>query len=186
MQTYNVDFFLTALFTRKAWRGVSVAGGGVSPAGDAVPATAVGTAVVADGAAPASLGSVLGEEVEGPQMDTVSMQPCRCSSIQQSSKPVPGRFDFLRLSLAHHPTTLRHQGQSFGQLHGWPGGVAPSHLPFSFLLHQGALVFRGLAAAMSCSYSSPFCFGSGAGEKVVWPRDVGLWRVAAIQLCVSL
>jgi hypothetical protein len=29
MQTYNVDFFLTAFFTRKARRGVSVAGGGV-------------------------------------------------------------------------------------------------------------------------------------------------------------
>jgi hypothetical protein len=76
MQTYSVDFFLTALFTRKAWRGVSVAGGEVSPAGDVVPATAVGTTVAADGAAPTSLGSVLGEEVEGLQMDTVSMQPC--------------------------------------------------------------------------------------------------------------
>jgi hypothetical protein len=137
MQTYSVDLFLTALFTRKAWRGVSVAGGGVSPAGGAVFATAMGTAVVADGAAPTSSGSVLGEEVEGLQMDNISMQPCRCSSIQQSSKLVPGRFDFLRLSLAHHPTTLRHQGQSFGQLHGWPGGVVLSRLPFGFLLHQG-------------------------------------------------
>jgi hypothetical protein len=75
MQTYSMDFFLTALFTRKAWRGVSVAGGGVSPAGGAVPATAIGTAVVADGAASTSTGSVLGEEVEGRQMDNVSMQP---------------------------------------------------------------------------------------------------------------
>jgi hypothetical protein len=73
MQTYSVDFFLMAFFTRKARRGVSVAGGGVSPAGGVVPATAMVTAVVADGAAPTSSGSVLGEEAEGLQMDTVSM-----------------------------------------------------------------------------------------------------------------
>jgi hypothetical protein len=47
-QTYSVDFFLMALFTRKACRGVSVAGGGVSPANGAVPATAMGTAAVAN------------------------------------------------------------------------------------------------------------------------------------------
>jgi hypothetical protein len=73
MQTYSADFFLMALFTRKAWRGVSVASGGVSPAGGAVPAMAMVMAVVADGAAPTSSGSVLGEEVEGLQTDTVSM-----------------------------------------------------------------------------------------------------------------
>jgi hypothetical protein len=67
MQTYSVDFFLTALFTRKACRDVSVAGGGVSPAGGVVPATAMVTAAAADGAAPTSSGSVLGEEVEGLQ-----------------------------------------------------------------------------------------------------------------------
>jgi hypothetical protein len=73
MQTYSVDFFLTAFFTRKARRRVSVAGGGVSPAGGVVPATAMVMAVVADGAAPTSSGSVLGEEAERLQMDTVSM-----------------------------------------------------------------------------------------------------------------
>jgi hypothetical protein len=67
MQTYSVDFFLMALFTRKACRGVSVAGGGVSPASGMVPATATVTAAAADGAAPAFSGSVLGEEVEGLQ-----------------------------------------------------------------------------------------------------------------------
>jgi hypothetical protein len=61
-----------ALFTRKASRGVSVAGGWVSPAGGAVPTMAMVTAVVADGAAPTSSGSVLGEEAEGLQVDTVS------------------------------------------------------------------------------------------------------------------
>jgi hypothetical protein len=61
MQTYSVDIFLTALFTRKACRGVSVAGGGggVSPAGGVVPATAMVTAAAADGASSTSLGSVL-------------------------------------------------------------------------------------------------------------------------------
>jgi hypothetical protein len=73
MQTYSADFFLTALFTHKVCRGVSVAGGGVSPAGGVVPATAMVTAVVADGAASTSSGLILGKEVEGLQMDTVSM-----------------------------------------------------------------------------------------------------------------
>jgi hypothetical protein len=73
MQTYSVDFFLMAFFTCKARCGVSVAGGGVSPAGGVVPTTAMVTAMVADGAAPTSSGSVLGEEAEGLQMDTVSM-----------------------------------------------------------------------------------------------------------------
>jgi hypothetical protein len=58
MQTYSVDFFLMALFTRKAYRGVSVAEGGVSPASGVVPATATLTAAAADGAAPTSSGLV--------------------------------------------------------------------------------------------------------------------------------
>jgi hypothetical protein len=66
-ETYNVDFFLMALFNRKACRGFSVARGGASPASGVVPATAMVMAMAADGAAPASLGSVLGEEVEGLQ-----------------------------------------------------------------------------------------------------------------------
>jgi hypothetical protein len=103
--------------------------------------------------------------------------------MQQASKTVPGRFDFLRFSLAHDPMTLRHQRQSYSQLHGWPRGVVPSRLPFSF---QGALVFRGFAAVQSLGYASPLCCNSGAGEQVVWPRDVGLWRVAAVQFRVSL
>jgi hypothetical protein len=186
MQTYSADFFMTAFFTRKAHHGVSVAGGGVSPAGGAVPATAMVTAVVADGADPTSSGSVLGGEAEGLQMDTVSMQQHRCLAIKQGSKQIPGRFDCLRLPLAHHSMTLRDRRQSFGQLHGRSGGVVPSRLPFGFLLHQGASVLRGLAAVQSRSYSSPLCFGSGAGEKMVRPGDVGLRRVAAVQFCVSL
>jgi hypothetical protein len=64
VQTYSVDFFLTTLFTRKACRGVSVAGGGVSPAGGVVPATAMVTIAAADGAATTSSGSVLGAEAD--------------------------------------------------------------------------------------------------------------------------
>jgi hypothetical protein len=59
MQTHNVDFFLKAFFTRTALCGVSVGGGGVSPANGAVSATAMVTVVVADGAAPTSSDSVL-------------------------------------------------------------------------------------------------------------------------------
>jgi hypothetical protein len=67
MQAYSVDFFLMALFTCKACHGVSIVGGMVSPASGVVPATAMVTAAAADGATPASPGSVLGEEVEGLQ-----------------------------------------------------------------------------------------------------------------------
>jgi hypothetical protein len=109
MQTYSVDFFLMALFTRKACCGISVAGGGVSPASGEVPATATVKTAMADGAAPSSSGSVREEEAEGLQVDTVSMSQCQDIAIQQSSKLVPRRFDFLRLSLAHYPMTLRHQ-----------------------------------------------------------------------------
>jgi hypothetical protein len=73
MQTYSVDFFLTALFTRKARRGVSVAGGGVSSAGGVVPAMVMVTAVVVDGTTPISSGSELGAEAVGLQVATVSM-----------------------------------------------------------------------------------------------------------------
>jgi hypothetical protein len=51
--------------------------------------------------------------------------------------------------------TLRYQRQSFGQLHGWPGGVVPPRLSFSFLLHQGALVLCGPAAVQSLGYCEP-------------------------------
>jgi hypothetical protein len=64
---------MMAFFTCKARRGVPVASGGVSPASGAVPATAMVTAAVADGADPTTSGSVLGGEAEGLQMDTVSM-----------------------------------------------------------------------------------------------------------------
>jgi hypothetical protein len=74
MQTYSADFFMTAFFTRKARRGVPVAGGGVSPAGGAVPATTMVTAVAADGVDFTSSSLVLGGETEGLQLDTISMQ----------------------------------------------------------------------------------------------------------------
>jgi hypothetical protein len=64
MQTYSADFFLIAVFTRKASSGVSIAGGGVSQADGAVPAMAMAMAVVTDGAATTSLGLALDEEAE--------------------------------------------------------------------------------------------------------------------------
>jgi hypothetical protein len=67
-----------------------------------------------------------------------------------------------------------------------PGELSLLAPPFGFLLRQGAPVLHGLTAAQSLGYPSPLCFGSDAGEKVVRPRDVRLWRVAAVQLCVPL
>jgi hypothetical protein len=62
-----------ALFTRMARRGVSVAGGEVSPSCGAVPATAMVTTAAADGAVLSSSGSAREEEAEGLQEDIVSM-----------------------------------------------------------------------------------------------------------------
>jgi hypothetical protein len=66
------------------------------------------------------------------------------------------------------------------------GGVVPTCFSFSFLLRLRAHVLGGPAAALSCGNESSLCLNSGTGEEVVWPGDVGLWRIATIQLCVSL
>jgi hypothetical protein len=92
----------------------------------------------------------------------------------------------MRFPFAHYPMILQDQRQSFGQLHGWSGGVVPSCLPFSFPFRQGAPAFSGLAVGQSLGCLSPFRFDCGAGEKVVWSGDVGLWWIAPVQLCVSL
>jgi hypothetical protein len=55
-QTYSTDFFLMALFIRTAWRGISVAGGGVSRACGVVPATVMVMAAAAAGLVLSSLG----------------------------------------------------------------------------------------------------------------------------------
>jgi hypothetical protein len=109
MQTYSVDFFLMALFTRKACRGISIVDGGFSPASGAVPTTAMVTVVMADGVALASSGSVLEDEVEGLQVDTVSTSQYQHTAIQQSSKSVPERFDCFSFPLTHQQTTLWYQ-----------------------------------------------------------------------------
>jgi hypothetical protein len=106
-----------ALFIRTACRGISVAGGGVSLANGAIPATAMVTAAAADGAISSSSGSAREEEAEGLQEDIVSTTQYQHIAIQQSSKFLLGRLEFLHLSLAHQPTALRHQRQSAGQLH---------------------------------------------------------------------
>jgi hypothetical protein len=88
-QTYSVDFFLMALFTRKACRGVSIAGGGVSPANGAVPATVMVTAAVADGAISSSWGLVREKEAEGLQEDIVSTSQYQHIAIQRGSNKYP-------------------------------------------------------------------------------------------------
>jgi hypothetical protein len=189
--TYSEDFFMTAFFTLRA-HGVSttvlVAGGGVTPAGGTVPATAIGTIPVAvvSGSVPTSWRLGSGDEADRLQKDSVSMQQHRYLTIQQGSKFIPGELDYMCFPFAHYPMTLRDQRQSFGQLHGWSGGVVPSRLPFGFPFRHGAPTFSGLAAGQSLGCLSSLRFGCGAGEKVVRSRDVGLWRIAPVQLCVSL
>jgi hypothetical protein len=74
MQTYSVDFFMTAFFTRIAHRGVLVVGGSVSPADGAVPATAMVTAAEAVGSVSISWCLGRGGEAGGLQLGHVSMQ----------------------------------------------------------------------------------------------------------------
>jgi hypothetical protein len=120
MQTYSEDFFMTAFFTliaRRVLIMVLIAGGGVTPAGGAVPATTMVTAPVAeadgsapvieaDGSVPISLRPGSGE-AGGLQMDTVSVQQYRYLTIQQGSIFIPGRLDFLCFPFARYPMTLR-------------------------------------------------------------------------------
>jgi hypothetical protein len=92
----------------------------------------------------------------------------------------------LRFSFAHDPSTLRDRRQSVGQLHGWSEGVASTRLLLGFFLRPGASALCGFAAGLSLGYLGPLGFGRGAGEEVVRPGDVGLRRVAPVQLCVPL
>jgi hypothetical protein len=110
MHTYSEGFFMTAFFTliaRRVLTTVLVAGGGVTPAGGAVPATTMVTAPVAeaDGSVPISSRPGSGE-AGGLQMDTVSVQQYRYLMIQQGSIFIPGRLDFLHFPFAHNPMTL--------------------------------------------------------------------------------
>jgi hypothetical protein len=74
MQTYSVDFFITAFFTRIARRGVLVASGRVTPADGAVPATAMVKVTEAAGSVPISWSLGLGGEAGGLQMENFSVQ----------------------------------------------------------------------------------------------------------------
>jgi hypothetical protein len=115
---------------------VLVAGGGVTPAAGAVPATAMLTVpvTVVDGSVPTSWRLGSGGEADGLQKGSVSMQQYRYSIIQQGSNFIPGGLNYMHFPLAHYPTTLRDRRQSFGQLHGWSGGGCsfspPLLLPF--------------------------------------------------------
>jgi hypothetical protein len=55
-----------------------------------------------------------------------------------------------------------------------------------FPFPPGALAFSCFVAWLSFGCLSLFCFYRGAGKKVVWSGDVGLWWIASVQLCVSL
>jgi hypothetical protein len=140
--TYSEEFFMTVFFTLRA-RGVSttvlVAGGGVTPAGGTVPATAMVAVPVAvvDGSVPTSWRLGSGGQADGLQKDSVSVQQYRYMTTQQGSIFISRGLDYMRFPFAHYPTTLWDQRQSFGQLHGWSGGVVPSRLSFGFPFHRG-------------------------------------------------
>jgi hypothetical protein len=114
------------------------------------------------------------------------MQQFRYLTVQQRSNFIPEGFDYMRTPFAHYLMTPRDQWQSFGQLHGWSGGVAPFRLPFGFPFCQGALALSRFVAWLSFGCLSLFRFCCGTGKKVVWSGDVGLWWIAPVQLCVSL
>jgi hypothetical protein len=96
MQTYNEDFFMTAFFTliaRRVLIAIPFASGEVTPAGGAVPATAMVTAPVAEADGSVAISSRPGSgEAGGLQMDTVSVQQYRYLKIQQGSIIIPGRL----------------------------------------------------------------------------------------------
>jgi hypothetical protein len=71
-QTYSTDFFLKAFFIRMARRGVPVTGGGVAPACDVVPATAMVIVAAVGGLASPSSGLARVEDAEGLQEDDIS------------------------------------------------------------------------------------------------------------------
>jgi hypothetical protein len=86
MQTYSEDFFMTAFFTliaRRVLITIPVAGGGVTPAGGTVPATAMVTAPIAEADGSVAISSRPGSgEAGGLQMDIVSVQQYRYLTIQ--------------------------------------------------------------------------------------------------------
>jgi hypothetical protein len=81
---------------------------------------------------------------------------------------------------------LRHRRESAGQLHALFGGVVPARFSFGSFSRLRAHAFGGLAAALRCSKASPLGFSGSRGEEVVRSGDVRSWRVAAVQLHVSL
>jgi hypothetical protein len=83
MRTYSVDFFMTAFFNRIARRGVLVIGAGVSPAGGAVPTTAMVTAAEAVGSVSISWRLGRGGEAGGLQRGSVSLQQYWCMTTRQ-------------------------------------------------------------------------------------------------------
>jgi hypothetical protein len=115
MYTYSEDFFMTAFFTLRA-RGilsmVLIAGGGVTPAGGTVPATAMVTASVkvVGGSVSTSWRLGSGGEADGLQKDSVSMQQYRYLTFQQGSKLIPRGFDYMHFPFAHNPMTLWDRG----------------------------------------------------------------------------
>jgi hypothetical protein len=144
------------------------------------------TAAAVAGLALSPSGSARAEDAEGLQVDDISTTQHQGNTLQQTSRLLPGGLEFLRLALAHQSMALRHRRQSAGQLHALFGGVVPACFSFGSFSHLRAHAFDGLAAALSCSKTSPLGFSGSRGEEVVRSGDVRSRRVAAVHLRVSL
>jgi hypothetical protein len=143
------------------------------------------TAAAVAGLALSSSGSARAEDAEGLQVDVISTTQHQGNTLQQTSRLLPGGFEFLRLALAHQSMALRHRWQSASQFHALIGGVVLAHFSFGSFSRLRAHAFGGLAAMLSCSKASPLGFSGSRGEEVVRSGDVRSWRVAAVQLRVS-
>jgi hypothetical protein len=204
--TYSADFFMIAFFTLRA-RGVSttvlVAGGEVTPAGGAVPARATVTAPIAeadgsvptmatvtapvaeaDGSVPTSWRSGSGGEAGGLQKDNVSVQQYRYMTTRQEIHT--WRTPLLVLSVCAQLDNLAGPKAEFRSTPRMVRVSCPFLPPPRLPFPPGGSYLQWTRCRQSLGYSSPLRFGCGAGEKVVRSRDVGLWRVAPVQFCVSL
>jgi hypothetical protein len=88
------------------------------------------TAAAVAGLALSSSGSARAEDAEGLQVDVISTIQHQGTHIQQTSRLLPGEFEFLRLALAHKSMALWHRWQSAGQLHALIGGVVLARFSF--------------------------------------------------------
>jgi hypothetical protein len=108
MQTYSVDFFMIAFFTRIARPGYSL-----SAAGSDQPMARCPPRQWSPPQRPLALFPFLGARAVVEKPEDCKREMLACNNIgvrQQGSMFIPGGLDFLRLSFARNPATLRDRG----------------------------------------------------------------------------